>query len=106
MFSGAGRFGTFAKEKQFCDRLELKFKENDVGYKREVIVFGTGNRVDFIVEDKILSEIKAMPFIGKEEYYQTQRYLKVLELKLGLLINFQRKYLKPQRVIYFESKSS
>lgn len=98
--------GRFAKEKQFCDRLELKFKENGISYRREAVLVGTGNRVDFIADDKILLEIKAKPFIAKEEYYQTQRYLKILNLRLGLLINFQSKFLKPQRVINFNIKSS
>ncbi len=95
--------GRFAREKQFCDRLEQKFKENDMNYVREFIIKGTGNRVDFIVEDSILLEIKTKPFIEKADYFQTQRYLKVLNLKLGLIVNFQSIYLKPQRVINFQS---
>ena len=105
-FKVQNELGRFAKEKQFCDRLELKFAEVSLKYGREVTIIGTGNRCDFIVDDKILLEIKAQPFIDKEDYYQTQRYLKVLNLKLGLLINFQNKYLKPQRVINFNIKDS
>lgn len=94
--------GRFGREKQFCDRLEQKFIENQMRYAREFTVSGTGNRVDFIVEDLILLEIKAKPFIEKQDYFQTQRYLKILNLKLGLIINFQSVYLKPQRVINFQ----
>ena len=95
--------GRFAKEKQFCDLLEQKFKENNIRYVREFVVVGTGNRVDFIVDDIILLEIKAKPIINKEDYFQTQRYLKILDLKLGLIINFQSVYLKPQRIINFQN---
>jgi GxxExxY protein len=95
--------GRFAKEKQFCDLLEQKFKENNILYRREFVVTGTGNRVDFIIDDKILLEVKAVPFITKEHYFQTQRYLKALDLKLGLIINFQSVYLKPKRVINFQN---
>ncbi|MFA5990782.1 MAG: GxxExxY protein [Candidatus Doudnabacteria bacterium] len=95
--------GRFAKEKQYSDRLEQKFKDNVIKYSREFSVEGTGNRVDFIVEDIILLEIKARPFINKEDYFQTQRYLKILNLKLGLLINFQNIYLKAQRIINFQN---
>ena len=91
--------GRFAKEKQFCDRLEIKLKENGIKYQREFTASGTGNRSDFIIEDLILLEIKAKPFIDKEDYFQVQRYLKVLDLKLGLLVNFQSIFLKPQKVI-------
>ncbi len=95
--------GRFAKEKQFCDRLEQKFIENEMGYAREFVAVGTGNRVDFIVEDLVLLEIKTKPFIDKKDYFQTQRYLKILNLKLGLIVNFQSIYLKPQRVINFQA---
>ena len=94
--------GRFAREKQVCDRLSEKFKENDLRFNREFIVAGTGNRVDFIIEDLILLEVKAKPFLNKEDYYQVQRYLKILNLKLGLLVNFQSIYLKPQRVVNFQ----
>ena len=95
--------GRFAKEKQFCDRLEQKFIENEMGYAREFVAVGTGNRVDFIVEDLVLLEIKTKPFIDKKDYFQIQRYLKILNLKLGLIVNFQSIYLKPQRVINFQA---
>jgi GxxExxY protein len=95
--------GRFAKEKQYSDRLEQKFIDNGIKYSREFNVEGTGNRVDFIIEDILLLEIKARPFINKEDYFQTQRYLKILNLKLGLLINFQSIYLKPQRIINFQN---
>ena len=91
--------GRFAKEKQFCDRLEQKLIDQNIKYVREFVIKGTGNRVDFIIEDLILLEIKAKPFIEKTDYFQTQRYLKILNLKLGLIVNFQSVYLKPQRVI-------
>ncbi len=90
-------------KKNFCDLLEQKFKENNIRYVREFVVVGTGNRVDFIVDDIILLEIKAKPIINKEDYFQTQRYLKILDLKLGLIINFQSVYLKPQRIINFQN---
>lgn len=91
--------GRFAKEKQYCDLLELKFKEKNVDYKREFAVINTGNRVDFIVEDKIIIEVKAIPFVSHEDYYQIQRYLDILDLELGLLVNFRNRYLKSQRVL-------
>ena len=94
--------GRFAKEKQYCDRLEQKFIENNYKYRREFNVSGTGNRTDFIVEDCILLEAKAKPYIVKDDYYQTQRYLKVLQLKLGVMVNFQAIYLKQHRVINYQ----
>lgn len=93
------KLGRFAKEKQYSDLLETELLEHAIPYAREFTVQNTGNRVDFIIDDKIVVEVKAKPFTTKDEYYQTRRYLEILDLRLGLLINFQSKYLKPQRVL-------
>src|SRR3989338_3626583 len=61
------------------------------------------NKVDFIVEDKIILELKAKPIVQKEDYYQTQKYLQASGHKLGLMINFRNKYLKPIRIIRINS---
>lgn len=103
------KLGRFAKEKQYSDLLETELHEHAIPYTREFTVQNTGNRVDFIIDDKVVVEVKAKPFITKDEYYQTKRYLEILNLRLGLLINFQSKYIKPQRVLRaiksFESHS-
>ena len=58
-----------------------------------------GNIVDFIIDGKILIDLKAKRFITKEDYYQMLRYLKSSGLKLGLVVNFRGTYLKPKRII-------
>ncbi len=98
-FEVQNTLGRFAREKQYCDALESKLKDKGINYVREYTVINTGNRLDFIVDGTIILEIKALPFIGKDEYYQTKRYLDILNLELALLINFRDKYLKPQRVL-------
>jgi len=99
LYFSHNNLGRFAKEKQHCDLIELKFKEKNIKYQREFVVVNTGNRVDFLVEDKIILEAKTVPFILHEDYYQIQRYLEILDLELGLLVNFRSRYLKPQRVL-------
>jgi len=47
--------------------------------------------------------VKAKPLILKNDYYQTQRYLQALNIKLALLINFRNRYLKPIRVIKIDT---
>jgi len=44
-------------------------------------------------------EIKAKTIIEKSDYYQIMRYLKILNKKLGLLVNFRNRYLRVKRVI-------
>lgn len=39
------------------------------------------------------------------DYEQTQRYLQITGLKLGFLVNFRDKYLKPSRVVRIDTDS-
>jgi len=95
--------GRFAREKQYCDALEQKLRDLKIPYKREFHANNTGNIADFIINNKIVLEIKAKRSVTKDDYYQVQRYLQVLNIKLGLLVNFRNRYLKPIRVIRIET---
>lgn len=94
--------GRYALEKQYGDLVEKLLKEKGLPYEREKILFRTGddvNRADFIVKNQILIELKAKPFITKEDYYQVKRYLEAADLLLGIIVNFRQKYLKSKRII-------
>mgnify|MGYP001577445695 CR=1 FL=1 len=98
--------GRFCKEKQYADLFEILLKKDGIIYKREgsgSFKIGNdtikGNRFDFVVDNKILVELKAAPFITKRDYYQTMRYLKAMNLRLGLLVNLHSEYLKPKRIL-------
>jgi GxxExxY protein len=47
-----------------------------------------GHRIDLIIEDAILVEIKAVPRLKSLHTRQVVSYLKAMRLRLGLLINF------------------
>lgn len=51
-----------------------------------------GYRLDLLIENKVIIELKAVETILPVHYAQVLTYLKLSDLKLGLLINF--KYLK------------
>jgi len=53
-----------------------------------------GYRLDLIVENKIVLEIKSIETLAPVHYSQLLTYLKLPNLKLGLLINFNTKLLK------------
>lgn len=53
-----------------------------------------GYRIDMIVEEKVLIEIKSIEALAPVHFAQTLTYLKLSGLKLGLLINFNVKILK------------
>lgn len=95
--------GRFSREKQYSDALELRLKELKIVFKREARVGNKSNIVDFSIADKIILEVKAKPFILKEDFYQLQRYLQSTNYKLGLLVNFRNRYLKPTRIVRIDT---
>lgn len=54
----------------------------------EEIKLEVGYRLDLIVEDKVIVEIKACEGINDVHLAQVLTYLKLSDVKLGLLINF------------------
>ena len=54
----------------------------------EGIKFEAGFRADIIVENLVLVELKSVEALAPVHYKQVQTYLKLTNLKLGLLINF------------------
>lgn len=106
-FEVHNKLGRFCKEKQYADEFEFILKKNGLDYKREFTIMAenrpSGNKVDFIIQDKILIEIKAKKFVTKEDYYQTKRYLEALNMKLGLIVNFRDTYIKPKRILRYHS---
>ncbi len=102
-FNVHNQLGSYSREKQYADLLEKEFKNKGIFYRREYKVGDFGNIVDFLVENKIILELKAKTALAREDYNQIQRYLQSLNIKLGLLINFRNKYLKPIRIIRIDT---
>lgn len=103
LFEVHNEIGRYAREKQYGNVLEEKFKNRKVNYLREFKIGNTGNIVDFLVDNKIILELKAKDLITRDDYYQLQRYLQITGIKLGLLVNFRSRYLKPIRIIKIET---
>jgi GxxExxY protein len=99
LYATQNQLGCFAREKQYGDEIERRLKEIGMSYTRECSVGSSGNILDFIIDNKIIVELKAKRVLLKEDFDQVQRYLQETGLKLGLLVNFRAKYLKPMRVI-------
>ncbi len=53
-----------------------------------------GFRVDLIIDSKVLIELKSVETLSGVHYKQVLTYLKLTNLKLGLLINFNEKLIK------------
>ena len=97
--------GRFCREKQYADRFEEVLKSEGIPYSRELEInkFNNysplGNRIDFLIADKIIVDFKAKKFVTKEDYIQMHRYLRGANLDLGMIVNFRNTYLKPKRIL-------
>ena len=84
--------------------LELRKRKLQVEQQREVIVKYDGveigrHRLDLIVADTIVVELKAVKNIEDIHFAIVKSYLKALGKEHGLLINFSQKVLEVKRVI-------
>jgi GxxExxY protein len=104
LFETKKELGQYAREKQYGDLIEKKLKEKDIQYDREIAIGNTGNIIDFLIENKIVLELKAARLITKDNYRQIQNYLQHAKVKLGILANFREKFLKPVRIIKIDSE--
>ncbi|OGF62932.1 hypothetical protein A2926_02425 [Candidatus Giovannonibacteria bacterium RIFCSPLOWO2_01_FULL_44_40] len=98
--------GQFRSEKSYADALEEVLKLAGISYRREQSLGASfagendrRNIPDFIIEDKIVVDLKAKRIVSKEDYYQMKRYLVASDKKLGLIVNFRQKYLSPKRIL-------
>ena len=73
----------------------LKFKrQQNVVISYKGIKLGTALRLDLIIEDKVIVEVKAKETLSKIDKPQLLTYLKLSQINLGLIINFHVKILK------------
>lgn len=86
-----------ANELRLRDVSFVEKKRIEIDYKGETVgVY----QPDFVIEQKVLVEIKSMPHLPRVSEAQLLYYLKGTEYKLGLLINFGAERLEIRRRIY------
>jgi GxxExxY protein len=105
LFEVHNKLGRYGREKQYGDMFETFLKDKNISYEREKelpvdkIQNQFTNRVDFVINNQLLIDLKTKDIVTKEDFYQMNRYLDASGMKLGLIVNFRNKYLKPIRVI-------
>ena len=73
--------------------LDVKTQVNMPFYYKDVKM-NVGYRIDMLVENKIIVEVKSVEHLNEVYYAQILTDLKLSGLNLGLLINFKTRYLK------------
>lgn len=70
-------------------KLNIKFeKEKELPVKYDEIFLNVGFRCDLLVENNVIVECKTIKKITEIDEAQLLNYLKITNLKVGLLINF------------------
>jgi GxxExxY protein len=88
-------------ESNYENAMEIEFRRRGISFARQVDVFvmykgqqvGKGT-IDFIVEGKVLVELKAVDALAPVHTAQVIAYLKATGLRLGLLLNFNVRVLR------------
>ena len=102
-------FGPGHKEKVYQNALVEEFLDNKILFEKEknINIYSpkTGNsvgnyRADFLIDDKIIIELKAVDFIPKNFIDQIYSYLKNSKYELGYFVNFKSPKLYIKRIIY------
>ena len=92
----------------YKDALEFEFKNSGINYLREKmyhvnykgIILPHKFYADFVVNDKIILEVKGASGISDEFVAQAINYLKVSNCKLAIIVNFGELSLKYKRIVY------
>ena len=92
----------------YKDAVEFELKQKNISFEREKkytveykgIILPHHFYADFVINDKIILEVKAQDGVVEEHYGQVINYLAVSKLKLGLLVNFGEPSLKFKRIVF------
>jgi len=105
------RVGPVFKESIYQKALAKQFDIAGLKYKSEPIIpiYFRGEKVgtykpDFIVENKVIVEIKVLPRLFLKQEKQLWYYLKGTEYKIALLVNFGGTKLQVKRWIYDKAR--
>lgn len=89
-------------ESVYEEILAYEFEQMELSFQRQVpipviwddVKLDQGYRADLIIEEKVIIEVKSIETIAPVHHKQILTYLKLTDLRLGLLINFNTVLLK------------
>jgi len=98
-------------EKVYHKALELEFVKRGIKFKREFYIpikydgkLVGQNYLDFLVDDKIIVEIKRGNFFSINDIRQIKKYLVAANLQLAILIIFTETGVRQKRILNLAAK--
>jgi len=106
------KLGSGFLESVYQEALEIQFNQDKIPFEKEKrlhikfddIQLDKFSKADYVCFDSIIVELKATPFIHKNDLAQVLNYLRVTGMRLGILVNFDEKSITYKRIR--NSKSS
>lgn len=96
------KLGPGLLERVYEECLFYELKKTNLKVERQVklpivyedVILSYGYRIDLLIEDKLVVELKASEYLHSLYTAQTLTFMKLINAKLGLLINFNVPLLK------------
>ena len=112
LFDVHKNLGSRYQEKYYQRAVAMGFDNIGLKYKKELSVNLSYNSeiigkyiLDFLVEDKIIVELKTVIRISREDIKQVLGYLKAEKIELGIIANFRSEHLIYKRIINSDLKT-
>jgi GxxExxY protein len=109
IFAVANKYGKGLKEKIYQKALAEEFKKTGLRFEEQkrinIYSVETGKPIgvyvpDFVVDDKVIIELKATNFTSRQDIEQQRSYLRVSVYEIAYLVNFCTPKLDIRRSIY------
>jgi GxxExxY protein len=105
LFEVYNELGGGYHEKYYQKAISIALNRCNLPYKEQIHVplkfkgINVGNYLDFLIDDKIILEIKKGEKFTRKNIEQVYAYLKATNLKLGILANFTKTGLRFKRIL-------
>ncbi len=100
------KIGGGHKEIYYHHAVKMALDQNNLGYKEELFLPLIYNKkkigkyfIDFLIENKIVLELKRGDYFNKQDINQVYGYLQSSKLTLGILANFTKHKVRIKRIV-------
>jgi len=101
------KFGGAFKEKVVDRALTIALQKQglEIEDQKQISIYYESQKVGVYIPDKVINqiiilELKAKPYLAKQDIDQFWKYLKGSKYKLGFLVNFSPEKLEIKRIVY------
>jgi len=101
------KLGSGFLESVYQEALEIQFNQDKISFEKEKrlhiqfddVQLDKFFKADYVCFGTIIVELKATPFIHKNDIAQVLNYLRATDMRLGLIVNFGEKSLVYKRIL-------